>query len=252
LEVAKKCPQRKMPPPFTMEDFKHPSECLAPSLHTAVVETLKGAFMCCPFHGSVPGDPSSELARNLGATTLKAFYAMGVKAHEDWRHFAGVDFTSIMMQSYFTIPGLLRDPNILMPYERPNTIFETAIVPILACPEPWLEKGVKLDVGPLTAFLPMPPQANHYMELCKQAYEDAMDGVLEGGTVQEGRAIARAKAMATLQCGYVGCRTVMLPGQKSRLCSGCKVVQYCSERCLKADWKKNHKIACKAIAAGRG
>ena len=69
------------------------------------------------------------------------------------------------------------------------------------------------------------------------------------------RAIARAKILSHLPCSYLGCTT---PGTihgdigktRSKLCSGCRTVRYCSSMCQKADWK-THKIACKSIAAAK-
>jgi len=137
---------------------------------------------------------------------------------------------------------------------NPNPAFEQAIVPLLANPEPWLEKAINIgSPETLSVLMEVPPRAvMEYIQVSKRALQVAMKDVVPGSEVQEKRAVARAKAMATLHCGYVGCRTVVLPGHNSKICSGCKCVKYCSEACLKADWKKNHKSACKAIAAGAG
>ena len=62
------------------------------------------------------------------------------------------------------------------------------------------------------------------------------------------RAIARAKILAHLPCGYLGCTANDVENlTRPKLCSGCRTVRYCSSSCQKADWKA-HKIGCKAIA----
>ena len=97
-----------------------------------------------------------------------------------------------------------------------------------------------------------PEESREFMMKCKEILDKAMEALFydASGEERKKRAVARAHAMATMRCGYVGCCTIMLPDQKSKRCGGCKVVRYCSEKCLKADWKTNHRVACKAIAAG--
>jgi MYND finger len=253
LDIARRHPNHRIPS-FEKADISHPTQSLLPDLHRAVYDILKGALMCSQYYGDIPGgDPSSQIAKKIGAATLKAFFAMESTPQEDWTSFIGLNFTNIKNQSYVSMPGIVMDPNPRLPYERPNSVFTTAIAPILATREPWLENAVRFNADPhIFAFRMQPPQAYGYCLRAQKTVEDAMKDVDEGGELQKKRAVARAYAMAMLQCGNVGCHAMLLPEQKSKLCSGCKVVRYCSEKCLKADWKKNHKIACKAIAAGRG
>ena len=62
----------------------------------------------------------------------------------------------------------------------------------------------------------------------------------------------RAKVLSHLQCAHLDCMTPLCPWEnnKPKLCSGCKLVRYCSAKCQKADWKE-HKRACKLIAADK-
>lgn len=234
LEVGSQCSD-SLVPNYSIDMLCEKETYFAPDLHRAVYHALKATLYSCPFYGNTPGDPSSELARKVGAVALKAFHAMEIEPHNDWLQVLGMQLPVVRSNSYLSMPGILLDPSANVPYERINTVFETAILPILAQNEPWLENAVNdsSDFG-----------------LCKQTLKDAMKTVVEGGEVHKKRAAARAHAMATLHCGYVGCMSITLPNVKGKLCSGCKVVRYCSEKCLKADWKKNHRIACKAIAAG--
>jgi len=237
VQVAQRCPNDSIPS-VTMKDLIEMDSFS--NLHKAISETLKVAFMCC--RPSV----SAELAGRIGATSLKAFHAMEINPHKDWLLSAiecslPMNVSELRAQSYPSILYITRDPT--PPFEKSNAVFETAIMPILANPVPWLENAAKTNVED-SRF------GDRCVELSKQDLKKAMKDVVEGGEVQKQRAVSRAHAMATLQCGYVGCRTIALPNEKGRLCSGCKVVRYCSETCSKADWKKHHKIACKAIAAG--
>jgi len=201
--------------------------------HTAINETLKAVFTCCPPSNLV----TAELAGRIGATSLKAFHAMEVNPHEDWLLAAvsPMNVSKLRAESYASISCILRD--------RTHPVFQKAIVPIVANHVPWLDNAANASVRD-------PRFGCQCVELSRQNLKEAMEDVVEGGVVQKERAVARAHAMATLHCGYVGCRTIILPNAKGRLCSGCQVVRYCSEACSKADWKKHHKIACKAIAAG--
>ena len=91
--------------------------------------------------------------------------------------------------------------------------------------------------------------------------ESVKDGVLnliqiakDADVKDATRAIARAKILSHLPCGYLGCTA---PGtihgsdvgknNRAKRCSGCLTMRYCSSSCQKADWKA-HKIGCKAIA----
>ena len=63
--------------------------------------------------------------------------------------------------------------------------------------------------------------------------------------------VNRAKALSYLQCTNLECTTLLCSlweTKKPMVCSGCKCVRYCSEKCQKIDWKA-HKRACRLIAA---
>jgi len=67
------------------------------------------------------------------------------------------------------------------------------------------------------------------------------------------RCIARAQVLATRACANLGCLSMPLKADsngKSKLCSACMTVRYCSTACQKADWK-GHKIACRALKERR-
>ena len=63
--------------------------------------------------------------------------------------------------------------------------------------------------------------------------------------------VKRVKALSHLQCANLECTTIFCSRwekKKSMVCSGCKCVRYCSEKCQKIDWRA-HKRACRLIAA---
>jgi len=67
------------------------------------------------------------------------------------------------------------------------------------------------------------------------------------------RCIARTQVLATRACANLGCLSMPLKADsngKSKLCSACMTVRYCSTACQKADWK-GHKIACRALKERR-
>ena len=57
----------------------------------------------------------------------------------------------------------------------------------------------------------------------------------------------RAQVLRLRGCGNINCTTLRPSSKKSfgRLCAGCQSVRYCSAKCQKADWKGNHKAACR-------
>ena len=61
----------------------------------------------------------------------------------------------------------------------------------------------------------------------------------------------RAKVLGLRGCGNIKCTTLRPSSKKSfgKLCAGCQSVRYCGAKCQKADWKGNHKGACKLIQA---
>ena len=57
----------------------------------------------------------------------------------------------------------------------------------------------------------------------------------------------RAQVLGLRGCGHIKC-TILRPSSKKsfgKLCAGCQSVRYCGAQCQKADWKGNHKGACK-------
>ncbi len=77
---------------------------------------------------------------------------------------------------------------------------------------------------------------------------DLLHAAQNASMTDEERAMKRNKLLGVLPCAYLGCTTFLLPGNKCKLCSGCKVVHYCSAACQNKDWKM-HKVGCKATAA---
>ena len=68
--------------------------------------------------------------------------------------------------------------------------------------------------------------------------------------LKDGNLINRVKVLSYLQCSNLECTTLFYSWEtkKSMVCSGCKHIRYCSEKCQKMDWKA-HKRACRLIAA---
>lgn len=69
----------------------------------------------------------------------------------------------------------------------------------------------------------------------------------EMGNMEEG-ALRIAEGLAELRCANLTCPH--LPGQRGRLCSGCKLVRFCCPECSKQAWP-THKLACRLLAARR-
>ena len=61
----------------------------------------------------------------------------------------------------------------------------------------------------------------------------------------------RAQALGLRGCGNIKCTTLRPSSKKSfgKLCAGCQSVRFCGAKCQKADWKGNHKGACKQFQA---
>ena len=57
----------------------------------------------------------------------------------------------------------------------------------------------------------------------------------------------RAQVLGLRGCANIKCTTLRPSSKKSfsKLCAGCQSVRYCGAQCQKADWKGNHKGACK-------
>jgi hypothetical protein len=63
-------------------------------------------------------------------------------------------------------------------------------------------------------------------------------------------AVQQARALGTLRCANLGCTNLSSAREaqlRSKLCSGCRVVRFCSEACSQAAWRQ-HKVACKLLA----
>ena len=84
-----------------------------------------------------------------------------------------------------------------------------------------------------------------------ESLRELLHAAKNASKTDEERAMKRNKIVGVLPCAYLGCTTFLLPGDKSKLCSGCKVVHYCSAACQANDWKM-HKVGCKATAAAAG
>jgi hypothetical protein len=70
---------------------------------------------------------------------------------------------------------------------------------------------------------------------------------------QEQLAVQQARALGTLRCANLGCTNLSAASKAqvhSKLCSGCRVVRFCSEACSQAAWRQ-HKVACKLLARQR-
>ena len=61
----------------------------------------------------------------------------------------------------------------------------------------------------------------------------------------------RAQVLGLRGCGNIKCTTLRPSSKKSigKLCAGCQSVRFCGAKCQKADWKGNHKGACKQFQA---
>ena len=251
LELVRKPNMRT--PNFTFQTLTEGETlAFAPGLHQAVLKTLIAAWICCPDIDS----PSSPLAQKVGAVSLKAFFALETKPDPGWALILSrVNFpVQLKADSYELMPYFLRNPRA---FSKPSLIFKNCIAPILAGPEPFLENAANHELGTMNVSLMMHSQERIAELFSIHAhYPQAADDIrqvmseLENEEVMKNKAVARAHAMETLACGYVGCKTISLPGEKSGRCGGCEAVKYC-ERCQKADWKAHHKVACKEIAARR-
>ena len=63
----------------------------------------------------------------------------------------------------------------------------------------------------------------------------------------------RAQVLGLRGCANIKCTTLRPSSKKSfsKLCAGCQSVRYCGAQCQKADWKGNHKGACKQFQEER-
>jgi hypothetical protein len=70
---------------------------------------------------------------------------------------------------------------------------------------------------------------------------------------REQLAVQKVRALGTLRCANLGCPNMSAASEaqlQSKLCSGCRVVRFCSEGCSQAAWRQ-HKVACKLLARER-
>ena len=86
----------------------------------------------------------------------------------------------------------------------------------------------------------------------------AVQHVAPGSAVAQQLALERCYALGQRRCAHLGCTNIPLllgagaggSGQagRSRKCTGCRSVRFCSEACSRADWRV-HKQACRQLAA---
>ena len=94
---------------------------------------------------------------------------------------------------------------------------------------------------------PLQPLAAGCVERAQAATTEAAGG-------EEGLALDRARALATLRCANVRCRNLAGAAEadvRGRKCSGCFVVRYCGAACQQADWRAGHKRVCASLKAER-
>lgn len=64
-------------------------------------------------------------------------------------------------------------------------------------------------------------------------------------------AVEAAEALATRNCGHVGCASILGASEadapRGKRCAACRLVRYCSVACQAADWP-GHKAACRELA----
>ena len=158
-------------------DYYFPAS-LYQSIHNALAITLK----CCPLyeHGSTTVD--GELEKLVGATMLKAFFAMEIKPENGWVDAMHLDVFSIRSESYAnlmsTIFAVAQESN-LSTVTLP--LLKSAVLPILATNEPWLENALEYK----NSDQMMDYDEKVYVQFCKEMYENGMNEVVSGGEVQE-------------------------------------------------------------------
>ncbi|KAL4535630.1 hypothetical protein Ndes2437A_g06335 [Nannochloris sp. 'desiccata'] len=71
------------------------------------------------------------------------------------------------------------------------------------------------------------------------------------GQPEKAREIRLSKGIEALICSNEPCSATAKAKRipKLQACGQCKAIWYCSTKCQKADWKKNHKKVCKPAAA---
>jgi len=71
------------------------------------------------------------------------------------------------------------------------------------------------------------------------------------GQPDKAREIRTSKGLKAVICSNEPCSaTARQKGlQKLQACGQCKAIWYCSTKCQKEDWKKNHKKVCKPVVA---
>eukprot|EP01084_Bolivina_argentea_P193996 332811_1 len=54
------------------------------------------------------------------------------------------------------------------------------------------------------------------------------------------------KSQMSHKCSWIECNKLQMAGKN--ICSGCKMVYYCSKRCQKKSWNKQHRYHCKKLS----
>ena len=68
------------------------------------------------------------------------------------------------------------------------------------------------------------------------------------GRKQYIRKVIRLRNQSFVECGYYGCHSTEESSSRPfKICSGCKIVYFCSRRCQKKAWKIGHRQTCEAL-----
>ncbi|KAL4439838.1 hypothetical protein ABPG75_002839 [Micractinium tetrahymenae] len=106
-------------------------------------------------------------------------------------------------------------------------------------PQPELLRAALLRALPAAAQVAAALQAN--WQQADAAPEQQQAAQLE---------LAQAAA-ARASCAHLACPNVGATGRRGKLCTGCRVARYCSRACSVADWRAEHRTACRLLAAAR-